>query len=119
MDNPHAWRNWHVRFRQHLDDYKAEHGLVDAEVAERIGVSRAAITHWKAGRRTPELDNFFAACEAMKADPEYILFGRQVQAPSLIASRLAKLPEAAREAVMMALEGAEARELARKKSLVS
>lgn len=114
-----AWRTWHVRLSQHLDEHKEAAGVVDADIADKIGVSRASITHWKAGRRTPQLDNFFALCEAIDADPEFILFGHTASPTGSIDWRLSNLSPEARDAVMLALEGAEARARAHKKTLAS
>ena len=38
-------------------------GLSQAEVAEKIGVSRVTITNWENGKFVPRADQFYKFCE--------------------------------------------------------
>lgn len=103
------WTSWHKRFKTALDSHKEATGQTDADLAAAAEASRASITHWKVGRRTPQLKNFFLACQAIGADPAYVLFGRSFQAANEVADRISKLPPKHLDAVMTALDGAELR----------
>ena len=38
-------------------------GLSQAQVADKIGVSRVTITHWESGKFVPRADQFYKFCE--------------------------------------------------------
>lgn len=75
------WKSWHRRFKVALDLYKERTGETDEDIASKAGASRSSITHWKVGRRTPQLNNFFSACEVIGVDPAYVLFGSHSSQP--------------------------------------
>lgn len=70
------WQHW----RQRAADWKREHQVSDAEIAERVGRKRPTVNSWL-NKREPNLADFIAICEAMRADPAAILFGRPLVNP--------------------------------------
>lgn len=66
-----TWDEWRARARE----WKKHNRIVDADIAELVGVKRATVNHWLTGKREPGLRDFFNLCEAMGADPGAILFG--------------------------------------------
>jgi len=107
---PEPWLDWHVRFREALELYKARHNFADADVAEKAGYSRQSVNHWANGVRTPQLDSFMSICKTIEADPAYVLFGATRDAADALARRIAALSPQGRHVIEVALEGAEARE---------
>ena len=103
------WTDWHKRFKVALDAHKGRTGETDADIAVDAETSRGSITHWKVGRRTPQLHNFFLACKAVGADPAYVLFGNSYAAANDIAARISRLPPELIESVLTSLDGAEMR----------
>ncbi len=107
---PEPWLDWHVRFREALELYKARHNFADADVAEKAGYSRQSVNHWANGVRTPQLDSFMSICKTIEADPAYVLFGVSTAPAGLLAQRIQRLSPSGRQAVETALEGAEMRD---------
>lgn len=57
---------------QHLR--KAE-GLSQEELADKVGVSRQAVSKWESGQSTPELDKVVMMSDLFKVTTDYILKG--------------------------------------------
>ena len=47
-------------------------GLTQAEMAEKLGVSKATIVSWERGKTVPKINQFQAFCELCKLPMEYI-----------------------------------------------
>lgn len=52
-----------------------ELGITQEEVASKMGITRGAITHYLAGRRTPSLYHFQKLSLVLKCDPAWLQFG--------------------------------------------
>jgi len=65
-----SWKAW----RQRAKDWKRDRRISDADIAQAVGVERGTVNSWL-NKREPNLSDFMALCEAMKADPAIILFG--------------------------------------------
>lgn len=65
------WQLWGRRFRAHCQ----EKDISLAQVAERIGKAEPTVRSWTNGTRMAGLDDFFALCHAVDADPSFVLFG--------------------------------------------
>jgi len=66
------WKEWGKRFRAVCQ----EKDVSLAQVAERIGRAEPTVRSWTNGTRMAGLDDFFTLCEAIGADPSYVLFGK-------------------------------------------
>lgn len=49
--------------------------LTQEELAEKLGITRGAITHYIAGRRVPPLKQFEKLSSVLKSDPAWLQFG--------------------------------------------
>lgn len=78
--------------------------LSQTELAARIGVSRAAVSQFEAGKATPRLDTLIAFAAETGASLDFVVMGKQ---PTDIQSRVESLPEALREYVLHSLALAE------------
>ncbi len=110
MTTHDPWLDWHVRFREALESYKKRHNYADADVAEKAGYSRQSVNHWANGVRTPQLDSFMSICKTIDADPAQVLFGEIPTPTDALSKRIANLSPEGRQAVEIAIEGAEARD---------
>ena len=69
------WKGW----RRRAKDWKKDNRLDDADIAAKLGViisrpvERSTVNSWL-NKREPNLSDFMALCEAMAADPGFILF---------------------------------------------
>lgn len=52
-------------------------GLSQEELAERIGVSRQAISKWESGRTVPDPDKIILLSAALEATTDYLLLGKE------------------------------------------
>lgn len=48
-------------------------GLKQREIAVKAGISQNAVSNYLTGKKLPALDTFANLCEAIDADPAYIL----------------------------------------------
>ncbi len=63
--------NWSNRLKERM---KALH-LTQEVLANKMGITRGAITHYLSGRRTPSLQQFKKLSAVLKADPAWLQFG--------------------------------------------
>lgn len=52
-----------------------ELGMTQEELANKMGITRGAVTHYLAGRRVPPLKQFQKLASILKADPAWLQFG--------------------------------------------
>ena len=76
-----SWKNWPARLKRHLKDS----GQTLANLAGKVidpktkrPRSEAALRHWMNGTRLVNLNEFIELCRQARADPAFILFGRQL-----------------------------------------
>lgn len=65
------WTDWGKRYRAVCQEKEVSL----AQVAEKIGRAEPTVRSWTNGTRMAGLDDFFALCDAIGADPSYVLFG--------------------------------------------
>ena len=56
-------------FGQKLKEIRKNEGLSQEQLAEKIGVSRQAITKWETGRGLPDIENMMILAEIFKTTP--------------------------------------------------
>lgn len=77
------WRTWARRAQLARKEASLSQADVAAAVSEILelqgleGVGRQLVSHWETGRRTPDMNQFFALCQAIGADPGVILFNQK------------------------------------------
>ena len=61
---------------------RRKNGLSQEQLAEKIGVSRQAISKWEGGLSTPELEKLRALCECFHVTLDELTGGREETPPS-------------------------------------
>lgn len=62
---------WVVRIKSRMKELK----MTQEELANKMGITRGAVTHYLAGRRVPPLRQFQKLAAILKADPAWLQFG--------------------------------------------
>lgn len=65
---------------KHLKVIRTEKGLTQDEVADRIGLTRQAISGYESGKRQPGIDILMKLAETYEVDLESILYGKKESA---------------------------------------
>ena len=78
---------------QRLRDQRRERGLTQAELADRVGVSRSAVAQWETGRTGQLGSNLTRIAAVLETGVEYLMFGNDKRAPAqtLLGDELALL----------------------------
>lgn len=93
---------WGPRFRRKA----REKHLNLAELAERMGLSEAALRHWTNGTREINLTDFLTLCDKADLDPAVILFsGRMDEKFLMVGNAWSKADPTQREAFVTVAKG--------------
>lgn len=60
-----------------IQEYRKMAGLNQEEFAEKIGVSRQAVSKWERDKAYPDLDRLVCICEILNAPVEELLYGNR------------------------------------------
>lgn len=63
--------SWTTRIKSRMKEL----GMTQETLAQKMGVTRGAVTHYLAGRRVPPLRQFQKLAAILKADPAWLQFG--------------------------------------------
>ena len=77
-----------------LAELRQEQGLSQEALAERLGVSRQAVSKWERGESSPDTDNLIAVAELYGLSLDALVLGRDAPAPSQPATFSGTDPEA-------------------------
>jgi SOS-response transcriptional repressor LexA len=77
---------WATRIKERMKDL----GLTQEALAEKMGITRGAITHYLAGRRQPPLNQFQKLATILKADPAWLQFGKTTAKSEMLHSVTSK-----------------------------
>jgi len=69
---------WEDRIRTRMKEL----GMTQEDLAAKLGITRGAVTHYLAGRRVPPLKQFQRMAAVLKADPAWLQFGANAEAPT-------------------------------------
>jgi transcriptional regulator with XRE-family HTH domain len=72
---------------ERLRAFREEHGLSQADVAERTGISREQINRYEAGKMVPTLKKFGILVRFMDVGTHWMLFGGSEDVKSLVRDR--------------------------------
>jgi len=67
----HVMNTWATRIKSRMK----EMDMTQEELANKMGITRGAVTHYLAGRRVPPLKQFQKLASILKADPAWLQFG--------------------------------------------
>ena len=70
-----------LKTAERLLEYRKKAGLSQEELAERIGVSRQAVSKWERAEASPDTDNLIALAEVYGVTLDELIKGRQEEAP--------------------------------------
>lgn len=62
---------------ERLQELRRKSGYSQEQVAEKLGISRQAISKWESGQGNPEIDNVVKLTEIYNVSADYILLGRE------------------------------------------
>ena len=82
-----------MKFEEKLVMLRKEHKLSQEQLAEKLGVSRQAVSRWEAGETTPDLANLLGLCDAFSVSADYLIRdGETKQIPEQSGEVLTKKP---------------------------
>lgn len=61
------------KFSERIKELRVEKGLRQADLANLVGISRAAVTDWETGRHEPPLDTIIRLCKIFDVTSDYLL----------------------------------------------
>ncbi len=62
-----------MKFEEKLVKLRKSNGLSQEQLAERLGVSRQAISRWESGDSTPDMINLLGLCECFNVTSDYLI----------------------------------------------
>lgn len=62
-------------FAKNLQAIRKRANLSQEDVAERLHISRQAVSKWEMGQSTPDMDTCVKLCEILKVTPDQLLLG--------------------------------------------
>ena len=63
-----------------IQEYRKKAGLSQEEFAEKIGVSRQAVSKWERDKAYPDLDRLVCICEILDVQVGELIYGKSWQA---------------------------------------
>lgn len=66
-----------VDIAERLQELRRKAGYSQEQVAEKLGLSRQAISKWESGQGKPEIDNIVKLTEIYNVSADYILLGAE------------------------------------------
>lgn len=66
-----------VDIAERLQELRKKSGYSQEQVAEKLGLSRQAISKWESGQGKPEIDNIVKLTEIYNVSADYILLGTE------------------------------------------
>lgn len=62
-----------MKFQEKLVALRKGRGLSQEQLAEKLGVSRQAVSRWESGESTPDMLNLLGLCECFQVSSDYLL----------------------------------------------
>ena len=62
-----------MKFEEKLVSLRKEHKLSQEQLAEKLGVSRQAISRWEAGETTPDMANLLGLCDVFDVSADFLI----------------------------------------------
>ena len=64
-----------------LQVLRKSHNLSQEQLAEKLNVSRQAISKWESGQANPDINNLLKLSDIYEASTDYILTGKELNKP--------------------------------------
>lgn len=62
-----------MRFEEKIVELRKQKGLSQEELAEKLGVSRQAVSRWELGQTLPDIPNLLQLCELFGVSADYLV----------------------------------------------
>lgn len=72
-----------MNLAERLQDLRKAAGYSQEEVAERLEVSRQAVSKWESAQGNPEVENIIKLAEMFHVSTDFILLGREREAAAV------------------------------------
>ena len=69
-----------MRFEEKIVELRKQKGLSQEELAERLGVSRQAVSRWELGQTLPDIPNLLQLCELFGVSADYLVRDEEQEA---------------------------------------
>ena len=71
-----------ISFANRLLEYRKQHNLSQEELADKIGVSRQAVSKWERAEATPDTDNLILLAEIYGVTLDELIKGKAGEEPA-------------------------------------
>lgn len=76
-----------MNIAERLQELRKKAGYSQEQVAEKLGISRQAISKWESGQGKPEIDNIVRLTEIYEVSADYILLGNENRAITAVTEK--------------------------------
>lgn len=66
-----------MEFKDRINQARKAKGLSQEELAEKMGVSRQAVSKWETGEAMPDMEKLIALCQTLDLTLEYLALGKE------------------------------------------
>lgn len=66
-----------MKINENLKSARLDTGLTQEQVAQKVGITRQALSHYESGRSQPDIDMLISLCEVYNTDINDILYGKK------------------------------------------
>lgn len=73
------WDEEQMDFAKNLQMFRKQANLSQEDLADRLHISRQAVSKWEIGQSTPDLDTCMKLCEILDVTPDALLLGREAE----------------------------------------
>ncbi len=60
-------------FREKLTQLRKSQNMTQEQLAEKLGVSRQAVSRWESGDSTPDMNNLLGLCDLFSVSSDYLI----------------------------------------------
>lgn len=70
-----------MQLSERLQDLRKKQNDSQEKLAEKLGVSRQAVSKWESGQGNPDINNIIKICELYNISTDYLLLGASIEEP--------------------------------------
>lgn len=77
---------------KNINKYRREKGMTQDQLAERLHVTRQAVSNWETGKTQPDVETLEGLAECLEVTVEELIYGKssESQRPNIIIEKTAK-----------------------------